>query len=83
MIDGPDYAKIGQGERAARLLEDDAFHEAVKRVRNDIVDGWEVAETVGERERAHAKVEVLGDIVRALSAVAGDGEMEKLKIEDE
>lgn len=82
MSDGPDIKAITLGRGAERLMAEEAFEKAVERVEQDIISEWKVAETVGAREKAHARMEVLYDVVRALGAVRDDGAMEEAK-EDE
>lgn len=72
---------IELGRQARRLMDEPAFERAVSEVEQDIVAEWKSADMVGGREKAHAKMQVLFDLVEQLAAIYGAGLMEEEKEE--
>lgn len=81
MDDAPKTAQqeIDQGQAAGRILSDPIFKVATMNARKTIVNEWETAPTVEKREAAYAKLQALGEVLKALGALQNSGVMAEHK----
>lgn len=68
--------------RAVKLCEDEVLNECMETARNQFYEDWLVAETVQEREEAHAKTLGLAEVLQHLTFLASTYD-EPEKDEDE
>lgn len=66
---------IKEGRVAARILSDKVFKKAVERADAQFIAQWRDAETVGEREQAHALQAALQQVIIELETIVGRGEV--------
>lgn len=72
--------EIDQGQAAGRVMSDPIFKIAVMNARKTIVNEWETAPTVEKREAAYAKLQALGEVLKALGALQNSGVMAEHKV---
>lgn len=68
---------VKEGRVARRILGDSTFQKAVKMADERFVEDWREAETVEDRERAHAKQAALDAVVGQLKTIADRGYVEE------
>lgn len=73
---------VREGRIARRMLEDDVFERAVDRADETFVEQWRSADTMEEREQAHAKQAALAEVIRQLRIIADDGKLAEQAVED-
>lgn len=66
---------INAGQRAAKLLIDTTFIDAVERTKARLYAEWCSSENVTHREEIHAAVSGCQEFVRTLQIIVGDGEV--------
>lgn len=69
--------EIKLGREAKRILESDAFQQAMDRADEQIIREWREAETTEEREHSHAQQAALPIVRRQLRVLAGWAEWEE------
>lgn len=69
--------EVREGRQARRILEDDVFQKAMRMADEDTVQQWRQAETVEEREQAHAQQAALGIVEKQLRALKSRVEWEE------
>lgn len=67
--------EIRVGQHADRLLEDEVFRAAVSMADERFVAEWRRAETLQEREQAHARQAALAEVLASLRSIVGSGEL--------
>jgi hypothetical protein len=70
---------IDRAERAATILNDTVFQEAVAAVDAQIVEQWRDAERLEDREQAHALQRALQAVIQSLEIFVSRGEYAKRK----
>lgn len=75
---------VQRGNDARRLMDDEGFKQVLTDVDESFVQRWRQAETVEERERAHASIGALEEIRKHLRVLddRGNSAREKLKREN-
>ena len=76
---GNPQQEIDHGQAAGRVMSDPIFKVAVMNARKSIVYEWETAPTVEKREAAYAKLQALGEVLKALGAIQNSGVMAEHK----
>lgn len=69
--------KVKEGRVAARILADDVFRKAVDMAEESIITEWRNANDVEVRERAHAKLGALEEVLHQLRVLKERGEVEE------
>lgn len=64
---------IQMGQKAERLLADEAFQQALSALENRYIRQWQNADSAEEREVCHARISVLKDFTTEISKVKDDG----------
>lgn len=75
--------RITLGTHAERLMEDPAFAAACEAAEEKITSEWKTSQSVEFRERAHAQMTALYEIVTQLGVLIGDAEMAKAERDKE
>ncbi len=70
---------IRRGRQAALFLSDPTFQDAVKEANDTFLKDWKLAETLDEREAAHARVIALEQVVKELGKFESNGQVEENK----
>lgn len=68
---------IQLANQAELLKNNEAFDLAIAALEQEVVREWVDADTVGARERAHAKINVIQDVVDRLDEIIGAGAIEQ------
>lgn len=68
-------AAIGLGIRARSLLADETLALAIRDVKADLIQRWDSAETVEERERLHAEFRAIDSVMHQLAAFYNKGQL--------
>lgn len=63
-----------KARRAVQLCEDEVLNECLEKAREEFYEEWLVAETVAEREKAHAMTLALAEVLRNLTWLASQYE---------
>lgn len=69
--------KIRDGQQAERILNDPVFQRAVEQTEEKYVREWKTSEDPAERERLHARVNGLQDIVQQLHRIVNGATWER------
>ena len=64
-----------KGRKAREILESEVYLEAESRARQSLKDLWEHSKTAQDRESLWHQLQAIGATRRALSAIAGDGDV--------
>lgn len=73
---------ISRGLRAASILDDDIYQEAIEGARETFYEEWLASSQVAAREAAWAKTHGLEAIERELRGIISDGEVAASRHED-
>lgn len=68
---------VRYGNVAQRILKDPVFVDALADLETEYIDRWKQSEDPDERERLHAQVSVLDDVVKQLKIFVDRAEQEK------
>lgn len=71
-MQNPDYLRA-RAEEALRILQGPVFSDALTAARESFIRDWEEADTVADREAAHAKVLGLTEVRRQLRRIISRG----------
>lgn len=71
---------ITLGLQSQALKDNEAFDLAVRALEQEVIREWVTADSVGARERAHSKINVMQELVDRLDEIIGEGAMELEKV---
>jgi hypothetical protein len=72
---------VSRGARASALLNDDIFNNAVKQVRDGMMETWATCKEVEGRDRIWIAVNLLEQIKSALINTVGNGKVAQAEID--
>lgn len=77
MSDDELHKAIQKGRRAQSILDNEAFNQAVKLTKQELLERWEVAKDPTERDRIWHCVNLLPLVERSLIKTANNGKVAK------
>lgn len=74
--------QLDRAQRAAALLNDEAFNEAVESIKRSLIERWLISKDPIERERIWLSVNITEQIRAALITTVNNGNMARRELED-